>query len=177
MGDTAFLDASIRRIPDFPKPGIVFYDITSVLANPKAFSYCIDEMQKLYQRGQFDAVAAIEARGFLFAAPFAINFQIPLIPIRKKGKLPGRTIQQSFTLEYGEDTIEIHADDINTGWRVLLVDDLIATGGTTKASIDLLFRAGASTCEVFSVIGLPFLNYKTAIAPTVVRTLIDFDSE
>jgi adenine phosphoribosyltransferase len=177
MSDSAFLDKAIRRVQDFPKPGIVFYDITSVLANPKAFSFCIQSMYDMYARNQFDAVAAIEARGFLFAAPFACEYELPLIPIRKKGKLPGRTIQQAFALEYGEDVIEIHADDVVAGWRILLVDDLIATGGTTRASVDLLTRAGASSCEVFSVIGLPFLNFQESLGDIRVRTLIDFHSE
>ena len=177
MSDTYDLDSAIRRVPDFPKPGIVFYDITSVLANPGAFGYCIERMLSIYDNDEFDAVAAIEARGFLFAAPFAVHYRLPLIPIRKQGKLPGATIRQSFALEYGEDTIEIHAGDIEEGWKVLLIDDLIATGGTTRASLDLLKKAGAAHCEVFSVIGLPFLDYHKLLTGIRVTTLVDFHSE
>jgi len=175
--DRTFLDAAIRRVPDFPKPGILFYDITSILTNPEAFAHCIAKMHELYDDEHFDAVAAIEARGFLFAAPFAVDNRLPLLPIRKAGKLPGRTTSRSFALEYGEDTIEIHADDVGKGWNVLLVDDLIATGGTTKAAVDLLQDAGASSCRVFSVIGLPFLGFPSVLGETMVDTLIDFDSE
>ena len=171
------LDAAIRRVPDFPKPGVLFYDITSILAEPDAFRYCIAQMHELFDQSKFDAVAAIEARGFVFAAPFAADAGLPLILIRKAGKLPGATIRKSFTLEYGEDTIELHSEDLRPGWRVLLVDDLIATGGTTRASIDLLKDAGAESCEVFSVVGLPFLGYQEKIAPTRAHTLIEFESE
>lgn len=171
------LQKVIRQVPDFPKKGVRFYDITSVLADPEAYRYCIRRMHELYDGKGFDAVAAIEARGFLFASPFAVDNGLPLLPIRKKGKLPGETIQQTFTLEYGEDTVEIHAADVQEGWKVLLVDDLIATGGTTRASLDLLVKAGVGECEVFSVIGLPFLRYGDALGETPVTTLIEFDSE
>jgi adenine phosphoribosyltransferase len=175
--NASILDRAIRRIADFPKPGIMFYDITSVLSDPVAYRYCIDRMAEMYPENAFDMVAAIEARGFLFAAPFAVARGLPLVPIRKKGKLPGKTIGKRFDLEYGEDTIEVHADDIPAGSRVLLVDDLIATGGTTRAAVDLLLEAGAGSCEVFAVIGLPFLDYLRRLEATRVQTLIDFDSE
>ena len=177
MDDRNQLDAAIRRVPDFPKPGVLFYDITSILAKPDAFRYCIDRMHELFDRSGYDAVAAIEARGFLFAAPFAAESALPLLLIRKSGKLPGETIKKSFTLEYGEDTIELHVGDLKRGWKVLLVDDLIATGGTTRASIELLDEAGAGGCEVFSVVGLPLLGYQAKVAPTQVHTLIEYDSE
>ena len=103
MSGTFDLDAAVRKVPDFPKKGILFYDVTSILAQPDAMRYCLDEMLSMYPEGAFDAVAAVEARGFLFASPFAMERRLPLILIRKPGKLPGRTISRSFTLEYGED--------------------------------------------------------------------------
>ena len=138
MPGPEILDAAIRRIPDFPKPGILFYDITGVLVNPAAFAYCIEQMEKTYAGVPLDGVAAIEARGFVFAAPFARARGLPLILLRKKGKLPGETWQKRFSLEYGEDVLEVHKSDVRPGSRVLLVDDLIATGGTLAASIELL---------------------------------------
>jgi adenine phosphoribosyltransferase len=170
------LDDYIRKVPDFPKKGILFYDITSILASPVAFQYCIDSMVVLYQSKSIDAVAAIEARGFLFAAPFAAIMKIPLIPIRKKGKLPGITLSRKYHLEYGQAEIEVHQQDVPAGKRVLLMDDLIATGGTLKAARSLLIAGGAEVPEFFGVLGLPFLNYEEVLAPTPVSTLINYNS-
>jgi adenine phosphoribosyltransferase len=130
MSSNFNLDDAIRKVPDFPKEGILFYDITSILTTPEAFRFCIDRMVELYKDENIDAVAAAEARGFLFAAPFCERLGIPLVLIRKKGKLPGKTLTKTYALEYGEDSIQIQEDDIPKGVRVLLVDDLIATGGT-----------------------------------------------
>lgn len=171
------LDDYIRKIPDFPQKGVLFYDITGILASPRAFRYCIDVMAEQYQGRQIDAVAAIEARGFLFAAPFAIKMGIPLILIRKKGKLPGKTRSKKYQLEYGEAEIEIHPHDVPAGKRVLLLDDLIATGGTLQASRELLCACGAEVPEIFGLVGLPFLHYEEALAPTPVRTLIQYHAE
>jgi adenine phosphoribosyltransferase len=171
------LDAAIRKIKDFPKEGILFYDITGILNKPDAFNYCIEKMVQLYGDKQIDAVAAIEARGFFFASPFAYKMGLPIIVIRKKGKLPGETFSQSFTLEYGEDTIEMHKSDIREGMHILLVDDLIATGGTLKASCEMIKSAGANVDEIFAVIGLPFLNYRKILDGYNVTTLIDYHSE
>jgi adenine phosphoribosyltransferase len=171
------LDAAIRRVADFPKPGIVFYDITSILIQPAAFSYCLDRMKELFSAKRIDGVAAVEARGFLFAAPFARELGLPLTLVRNKGKLPGRTISKKFALEYGEDEVEIHVDDVKKGCRMLLVDDLIATGGTIRAAAELLEEAGASNVEIFAVVGLPFLKYREVLAGYDVTTLIDYDSE
>ena len=119
------LDKNIRRIPDFPKPGILFYDITSVLVNPEAFKYVIDQMVSIYKDKKIDAVAGVESRGFIFAAPFAEKLGIPLVLIRKKGKLPGDTYECSYSLEYGTATVEVHKADIKKGQNILVVDDLI----------------------------------------------------
>jgi adenine phosphoribosyltransferase len=171
------LDDYIRKVPDFPKKGVLFYDITSILAQPKAFGYCIDSMVELYKDRKIDAVAAIEARGFLFAAPFAVRAGIPLLLIRKKGKLPGKIMTKKYSLEYAEAEIEIHCDDVKQGSRVLLLDDLIATGGTLNAARELLTACGAHVPEIFGVVGLPFLNYEKVLNPTPVRTLINYHGE
>ncbi|GHV14107.1 adenine phosphoribosyltransferase [Spirochaetia bacterium] len=177
MADKFNLDEHIRKIPDFPKKGVLFYDITSILTEPRAFRFCIDTMMELYRGKNIDAVAGIEARGFLFAAPFADRLGVPLVLVRKKGKLPGLTRSKKYQLEYGEAEIEVHAADIRPGQRILLTDDLIATGGTLKAARDLIADCGAAVSEIFGVVGLPFLNYEKVLAPTPVRTLIEYDSE
>jgi len=171
------LDDYIRKVPDFPKKGILFYDITSVLAAPEAFKFCIDSMVELYKDKKIDAIAAIEARGFLFASPFAYKLNIPVIPIRKKGKLPGVTLSKKYDLEYAQAEIEVHSADVPNGKRILLTDDLIATGGTLNAARSLLVEGGAEVPEIFGVVGLPFLNYKKILDPTPVTTLINYDSE
>jgi adenine phosphoribosyltransferase len=171
------LDAYIRKVPDFPKKGILFYDITSILGQPEAFRYCIDAMVERYRGRGIDAVAAIEARGFLFAAPFAERLGVPLVLIRKKGKLPGRTLSKKYQLEYGMAEVEVHAADIKPGTQVLLTDDLVATGGTLRAARELIVECGASVPEIFGVIGLPFLRYEAALAPTPVHTLIQYHGE
>jgi adenine phosphoribosyltransferase len=171
------LDQAIRKVPDFPKPGILFYDITSILTNPQAFGYCIDRALSFCEEMKADTLAAVEARGFLFSAPVAHRLQLPLILVRKKGKLPGDTYRASFSLEYGEDEIEVHKADVAEGQRVLLVDDLIATGGTIKAAADLFSTAGTTVVGIFAVVGLPFLNYDEVLKDYEVRTLIKFHGE
>jgi adenine phosphoribosyltransferase len=171
------LDNYIRKVPDFPKKGILFYDITSILAAPEAFQFCVDSMVDTYKDKGIDAVAAIEARGFLFAAPFAVHMGIPLIPIRKKGKLPGITLSKKYDLEYAQAEIEVHRADVPEGKRILLIDDLIATGGTLNAAKALLAAGGAEVPAIFGVVGLPFLNYEKVLFPTPVHTLINYDSE
>jgi adenine phosphoribosyltransferase len=171
------LDSAIRKIPGFPKPGILFYDITGILVDPEAFAYCIDRMMELYAAEKIDAVAAVESRGFVFASPFAYRRKVPLILLRKKGKLPGEKYRVSFTLEYGEDVLEMHKSDVKPGMRVLLVDDLVATGGTLNASVKLLEMGGASVAGIFGVVGLPFCNYEKALAKHRVTTLIQYDGE
>jgi adenine phosphoribosyltransferase len=171
------LDEYVRKVPDFPKKGILFYDITSILAAPEAFRFCIESMMLLYGDKHIDAVAAIEARGFLFAAPFADRRGIPLIPIRKKGKLPGITLSKKYDLEYAQAEIEVHREDVPVGKRVLLMDDLIATGGSLNAARSLLEAGGALVPEIFGILGLPFLHYEKVLAPTPVTTLLSYDRE
>jgi len=171
------LDKYIRRVPDFPKKGILFYDITSILSQPEAFQFCIEAMVDIYKDKKIDAVAAIEARGFVFAAPFAARMGIPLILIRKKGKLPGVTLSKKYDLEYGQAEIEVHKEDVPVGKRILLVDDLIATGGTLNAARALLNAGGAEVPEIFGVVALPFLGFEKELSPTPVTTLIQYHSE
>jgi adenine phosphoribosyltransferase len=177
MAEKFNLDAYIRRVPDFPKKGVLFYDITSILIQPEAFQYCIDSMVEIYHDKSIDAVAAIEARGFLFAAPFAVRMGIPLLLIRKKGKLPGKKLTKAYDLEYAQAEIEIHVDDVPQGKKVLLLDDLIATGGTLRAARELITASGGIVTDVFGVVGLPFLNYRKALGDINIRTLIEYDSE
>lgn len=178
MEDNSVLDRAIRRVLDFPKPGILFYDVTSIFTNPQAFKFCLDAFEKKYrplvQSGKITAIAGAESRGFLFAAPLADRLSLPLILIRKKGKLPGQVYSQSYNLEYGSAEIEIHKSDVKPEDRILLIDDLIATGGTLDAAKKLFAMAGACVAEIAGVIGLPDLNYRKILEPTPVTTLIDY---
>ncbi|MDR2898500.1 MAG: adenine phosphoribosyltransferase [Spirochaetaceae bacterium] len=171
------LDEVIRKIPDFPKPGVLFYDVTGILVSPEAFRYCIDTMVSMYRNENIDAVAAIESRGFVFAAPFAEKLGIPLILVRKKGKLPGKTYSCKYQLEYGEAELEVQVDDVRKDQQILVMDDLIATGGTFKATQTVLEMGGASVKEFFGVVGLPFLNYHKVLDPIPVRTLVEYYGE
>jgi adenine phosphoribosyltransferase len=171
------LDKAIRKVPDFPKPGILFYDITSIFADPEAFQYVLTRMDDLYKDVEVDGVIAIESRGFIVGAPFALKRSLPLVLARKKGKLPGDTIKQSYSLEYGEATLEIHRSDLIPGKKWLIVDDLIATGGTFKAVAQMVELQGAEVAGMFSIIGLPFLNYMEKIERYNPITLIDYPGE
>ena len=174
MDGKELLDQAIRRVPDFPTPGILFYDITGVLVKPEAFKYCLDEMARIYEKAEIDAVAGVESRGFVFAAPLAERLGVPLILIRKKGKLPGNTYGCKYALEYGTAEIEVHKADIKAGEKILVIDDLIATGGTLKAARNVIEQGGATVAEFFGIVGLPELNFKKVLEPTPVTTLIDF---
>ncbi|AEC01853.1 adenine phosphoribosyltransferase [Parasphaerochaeta coccoides] len=171
------LDSAIRKIPDFPHKGILFYDITGILTNPEAFAWCIDRMCEIYADRNIDSIACIEARGFVFAAPFAYRMGIPLVLVRKAGKLPGRIMKKEYSLEYGRATIEIQASDILPGQKVLVLDDLIATGGTLKAAVELIEEAGASVADIFGVIGLPFLNYHDVLKGYSITVLQEYYNE
>src|SRR5947199_1733552 len=148
----------IRTIPDYPKPGILFRDITTLLANLHAFRAAVDELTWPFLKGDIDFVAGIEARGFILGGAVAHVLGRGFVPIRKKGKLPSRVIGQEYALEYGVDTIEIHADAIGKGDRVLLIDDLIATGGTADAAIELIRKSGGDLVPAAFVIDLPDLG-------------------
>ncbi|MFC1480505.1 adenine phosphoribosyltransferase [Candidatus Omnitrophota bacterium] len=171
------LDKTIRKVPDFPKPGILFYDVTSIFANPEAFQFVLSKMDDLYKDVKIDGVISIESRGFLLGAPFALKRSLPLVLARKSGKLPGDTVQQAYSLEYGEETLEIHKADLIPGKRWLIVDDLIATGGTLEAVAIMVERQGAEVAGIFSIIGLPFLNYMEKIERYDPKTLIDYEGE
>jgi adenine phosphoribosyltransferase len=148
----------IRTIPNYPKEGIMFRDITTLLKDPIGFKLTIDLLTTKYQGAKIDAVAGIEARGFILGSVLAYNLGLGFIPIRKKGKLPGKTISQSYDLEYGSDTIEIHDDAISKGARVLIIDDLIATGGTALGAIALIEKIGGVIHETAFVVDLPELG-------------------
>ena len=177
MKTDIILDDVIRKVPDFPKPGILFYDITGILVNPPAFSYCINKMIDLYKKSNIDAIAAVESRGFIFAAPLAEKLGIPLVLIRKKGKLPGETYSCSYSLEYGSAEIEVHKADIKKGQKFLVIDDLIATGGTLAATKNLISQGGAEVTDFFGVVGLPDLNYEEILSPCKITTLINYKGE
>jgi len=152
------LKDAIRTIPDFPKPGIMYRDITTLLTNKTALAQSIAELAAPYTNMNIDNVAGIEARGFIFGTAVAYELGAGFVPIRKKGKLPFDTYEQDYQLEYGQDTIEIHADSIRKGERVLVVDDLIATGGTAEAAIKLIQKTGAEIVGAAFVVDLPDLG-------------------
>ena len=160
----------IRTIPDYPKPGIMFRDITTLLANLHAFRAAVDELAWPFLKGDIDYVVGIEARGFILGGAIAHVLGRGFVPIRKKGKLPSRVIGQEYALEYGVDTIEIHADAIGKGDRVLLVDDLIATGGTAGAAIDLIRKSGGELIAAAFVIDLPELGGANRLRDKGVKT-------
>jgi adenine phosphoribosyltransferase len=151
------LKSLIRTIPDYPKPGIMFRDVTTLMGHPAGFRRAIDALAEPFMSG-VDAVAGIEARGFIFGGAVAEKLGVGFIPVRKKGKLPYTTVGQQYTLEYGVDTIEVHLDAIQTGQRILIVDDLIATGGTAEAAVKLITRVGGTVAGAAFVIDLPELG-------------------
>jgi adenine phosphoribosyltransferase len=169
------LSKYIRDIPDFPKPGILFKDITPLLAEPAALQYTIDQFAKHYPVSSVDAVAAAEARGFLFAAPLALRLQKPLIPLRKPGKLPYQTHTLAYDLEYGRAELQIHIDAVVNGTRVLLIDDLLATGGTMQAGCSLVETAGGTVAGCAFLIELAFLKGRQRLAPHEVFSLLRYD--
>jgi len=164
----------IRDIPDFPRPGILFKDITPLLAEPEAFRQAIQLMHERYRSQQVDAVAAAEARGFLFAAPLALFMERPLIPLRKPGKLPYRTHALQYDLEYGSAELQVHIDGVAAGAQVLLVDDLLATGGTMHAGCRLIEKAGGQVAGCAFLVELTFLKGRERLQPYDVFSLIQF---
>ena len=169
------LKSYIRDIPDFPEPGIVFRDITTLLSNSNALKFSIDRMQELCEPLCPDAIASVESRGFLFAAPLAYSMGKPLILIRKHGKLPHMTHSIDYELEYGSDTLEIHKDAIRDGQRVLIVDDLLATGGTMSATAELVRLCGAHVVGHAFLIELAGLNGRERLRGDKVVSLVTYD--
>ena len=166
--------AAIRNVPDFPKPGIQFKDITPVLADPHLFAGAIDLLAGSYKPGTVDAVVGIDARGFILAAGVALRLKAGFVPVRKKGKLPFDTHEQSYDLEYGSNTVAIHIDALKPGATVLLVDDLLATGGTAEAAAALLRRIGANILEVSFMIELSVLKGRDRLKGYPIRSLVSY---
>ena len=164
----------IRDVPDFPQPGIVFKDITPVLADPLAFSTIIDLIVVHFGRGNVDKVVGIEARGFIVASPVAYHFGAGFVPVRKQGKLPSATIAEEYALEYGTATLEIHQDGVRDGERVLIVDDVLATGGTAQATASLVEQIGGKVCGIACLIELDFLNGRDKLRDHDLFTLIHY---
>jgi adenine phosphoribosyltransferase len=164
----------IRSIPDFPKPGILFYDVSTLLSHPDAWSVAMGRLAKAVSRHQPDILAGIESRGFLVAAPLALKLGLGFVMVRKKGKLPGETFSYEYDLEYGTDTIEIQHDAVEAGQRVVILDDLLATGGTMAATADLFRQVGAEVVGAACIIELTFL-YGRSKLDMPITTLVSYD--
>ena len=171
------IEAYVRSIPDFPEPGIIFRDITSVLQDADGLQLAIDSMIKLLDGVDFDVVAGTESRGFIFGVPIAYEMHKPFVPVRKKGKLPCETISQSYDLEYGQATIEMHKDSIKPGQKVVLVDDLIATGGTIEAAIKLVEQLGGEVVKVIFLMELAGLKGRERLKGYDVASVITYEGK
>jgi adenine phosphoribosyltransferase len=169
------LRAKIREVPDFPKPGILFYDITTLLKDPAAYKEAIDLMLAPYKDEQIDIVVGMESRGFIFSSPMAYVLDAGLVPVRKLGKLPAETITVEYALEYGSNTLEIHRDAIQPGQKVLIVDDLLATGGTACAVAKMVREAGGEVAGIGFVVELTFLNGRAKLDGADIFSLIQYD--
>jgi|ERR1022692_1542617 adenine phosphoribosyltransferase len=168
----AEIQAAIRNVPDFPKAGIQFKDITPVLADARLFAGSIDLLTHNFAPGSVDAVVGIDARGFIFAAAAALKLKAGFIPVRKKGKLPFQTHEQDYALEYGHATVAMHVDALKPGARVLLIDDLLATGGTSAAAVALMEKLGAKILETSFLIELKFLNGREKLKNHPIRSVV-----
>jgi adenine phosphoribosyltransferase len=164
----------IRDVPDFPKPGIVFKDITPLLGHPEAFGKVIEQMARWFPDGTVDTVAAAEARGFIFGAPLALRLGAGFVPIRKPGKLPWATLALEYQLEYGTDRLEVHTDALGSGRRILLVDDVLATGGTMRACCDLVQQSGARVVACAFALELGFLGGREKLSPFDVFSVVKY---
>jgi adenine phosphoribosyltransferase len=175
--DTQYIRDRVRTVPDFPEPGVMFRDITPLLQDAKTLRVLTDAFVHRYMTEKVDMVAGIDARGFIIGAVVAHELGAGFVPIRKKGKLPFKTLEESYTLEYGQATIQIHADACKNGERVLLIDDLIATGGTMLAAAKLLSRLGANILDCTAIVDLPDLGGSKRLreAGYSVNTLIEFE--
>jgi adenine phosphoribosyltransferase len=169
----ALLLSRIRDVPDYPKPGVVFKDITPLLADPVAFNALVDALATLCRRHAATKVVGLEARGFILAAPAAARAHLGFVPVRKAGKLPGDTLGQSYDLEYGTAEIEVQTDAFSPGDRVMMIDDVLATGGTAEASLDLVRRAGATVAGVAVLLELGFLGGRERLAPSLGATPLE----
>jgi adenine phosphoribosyltransferase len=168
----AEITAAIRNVPDFPKPGIQFKDITPVLADARLFAGAIDLLTENFKPGSVDAVVGIDARGFIFAAAAAVKLKAGFVPVRKKGKLPYTTHEQDYALEYGSATVAMHIDALKPGARVLLIDDLLATGGTSAAAVALVKKLGGEILEASFLIELKFLDGREKLKGFPVRSIV-----
>ncbi|MSS73583.1 MAG: adenine phosphoribosyltransferase [Candidatus Latescibacteria bacterium] len=168
------LSRYIRDIPDFPKPGILFRDITTLLQNPTAFAGSIEALAAPYRDRQIDLIAGIESRGFIFGAALAHLLNLGFIPIRKPGKLPAEKMKEEYALEYGTDAVEVHRDAVKPGQKVLMVDDLLATGGTMAASCSLIERIGGAVVGVAFLIELTFLNGRERLKGREIHSVIRY---
>lgn len=169
------LKSAIRDVPDFPKEGVVFKDITPILQNAQLFRLAITVLADRYQRKQVDQIVAVDARGFLFASAAAYVLGCGVSLVRKKGKLPYKTISTSYDLEYGSNTVEMHVDAIKPGQQVVIIDDVLATGGTMKATVDLVNQLGGNVTEAAFFIELRFLNGAAKLSPTPVFSILQYD--
>jgi adenine phosphoribosyltransferase len=168
------IERAIRNIPDFPQPGIQFKDITPLLADARLFSGAIDMLTEGFDPSSVDAVVGIDARGFIFAAAAAVRLQVGFVPIRKKGKLPFKTYEQDYALEYGSAAVAVHTDALKPGSRVLLIDDLLATGGTAAAAAALTKRLEADILQISFLIELKFLNGREKLKGYPVRSIVAY---
>jgi len=166
----------IREVPDYPKPGILFYDITTLIQHPQAFSQALDAMCHRYIGQGIDAVLGVESRGFIFGAAMAYRLGAGFIVVRKPGKLPAAVVRETYALEYGEDAIEMHQDAVKPGQKILMVDDLLATGGTAAAACKLVERAGGKVVECCFLIELSFLKGRQKLGARKVFSLIQYDA-
>ena len=167
----------IRSIPDFPEKGIIFRDVTSILQDADGLQLAIDELKKKLEGLEFDAVAGAESRGFIFGMPLAYHFHKPFIPIRKAGKLPCETVSKTYELEYGSATIEMHKDAISEGEKVVLIDDLIATGGTMKAATELVEELGGTVVKILFLLELAGLNGRDALQGYDVESIVRYEGK
>ena len=166
----------IREVPDFPKPGINFYDITTLLKDPTGLEETIDALTEACRGLNIDTVIGVESRGFIFGAPLAYQLGVGFIPVRKPKKLPSDTVSVSYDLEYGTDTLEMHKDAVGDGHNVLIVDDLLATGGTARAVVDLVEGVGGKVSALLFVVELTFLNGRSKFVGHNVKSLVSYDS-
>ncbi|MCK5128012.1 MAG: adenine phosphoribosyltransferase [candidate division Zixibacteria bacterium] len=171
------LKDAIREIPDFPKKGILFFDLTTIFSNTEAYKYSLDDFEKQLRNKGVNKIAAVDARGFIFGGALADRMSLPLTVIRKKGKLPHKTISASYDLEYGTDTLEMHEDSIEKGDKVAVIDDLLATGGTLEASCKMVDELGGEVTVVGVVAELSFLNGRDKLAKYEVYSQVKYDSE